>query len=97
MEADKLIVSFGFVRGESYYYRRTNGAWDFASVYKVPFAVSPNTWYMLRLEVAGDQLRAFINDRFLMEASDTSHAAGKYGLVTYRAAATFDDVRVLEP
>jgi hypothetical protein len=32
-----------------------------------------------------------------MEATDTSHAEGKYGLVTYRAAATFDEVQVLEP
>jgi hypothetical protein len=59
--------------------------------------VSANTWYTVRLEVVGAQLRAYINDRFLMEATDTSHAAGKYGLVTYRAAATFDDVDVREP
>jgi hypothetical protein len=91
----------------NYYYVKV-GAAGTASIRKLvngaifelanaPFPVSANTWYTVRLEVVGAQLRAHINDRFLMEATDTSHAAGKYGLVTYRAAATFDDVDVREP
>ena len=91
----------------NYYYVKV-GAAGVASIRKLvngaifelanaPFPVSANTWYTVRLEVVGAQLRAYINDRFLMEATDTSHAAGKYGLVTYRAAATFDDVDVREP
>ncbi|WP_129648084.1 hypothetical protein [Peristeroidobacter agariperforans] len=81
--------------GEASIRKLVNGA--IFELAKVPFAVTPNTWYTLRLEATGNQLRAYINDRFLLEATDTSHATGKYGLVTYRAAATFDEVRVLEP
>ena len=91
----------------NYYYLKVGAAGE-ASIRKLvngtifelaraPFAVSANSWYTLRLEVVDNQLRAYINDRFLMEATDTSHATGKYGLVTYRAAATFDDVDVREP
>jgi hypothetical protein len=91
----------------NYYYVKV-GAGGVASIRKLvngaifelanaPFPVSADTWYTVRLEVVGAQLRAYINDRFLMEATDTSLATGKYGLVTYRAAATFDDVDVREP
>jgi hypothetical protein len=91
----------------NYYYVKV-GAAGVASIRKLvngtifelanaPFPVSANTWYTVRLEVVGAQLRAYINDRFLMEATDTSHATGKYGLATYRTAATFDDVDVREP
>lgn len=64
---------------------------------RVPFTPSVNTGYILRLEVVGTSLRAYINNRFLLEAADSSHAAGKYGLVTYRATATFDDFEVTQP
>ena len=81
--------------GEASIRKLVNGA--IFELARVPFAVSTNTWYTVRLEAVGDQLRAFVNDRFLAEATDTSHAQGKYGLVTYKAAATFDEVQVLEP
>jgi hypothetical protein len=64
---------------------------------RAPFTASTNTWYTLRLEVVGTKLRAYINGRFVLEATDSSHAVGKYGLVTYRATATFDDFLVAQP
>jgi hypothetical protein len=81
--------------GEASIRKLVNGA--IFELARAPFPISANTWYTLRLEVVGDQLRAYLNDRFVMEATDSSHATGKYGLVTYRAAATFDDVDVSEP
>lgn len=81
--------------GEASIRKLVNGA--IFELAKVPFPVSANTWYTLRLEVVGNQIRAYVNDRFLMEATDSSHATGKYGLVTYKAAATFDDFDVKEP
>lgn len=91
--------------GNYYYLKVANGG---ASIRKlvngtvvelarVPFTPSVNTWYTLRLEVVGTSLRAYINDRFLLEATDSSHAAGKYGVVTYRATATFDDFLATQP
>lgn len=64
---------------------------------RAPLAVTAGNWYTLRLEVVGTTIRAYVNDQFLMEATDSSHAAGKYGIVTYRAAATFDDFVVRQP
>lgn len=70
------------------------GIFELASA---PLPISIGTTYTLRLEVIGTVVRAYANDRLLMEAVDTSHASGRYGLVTYRATATFDDVLVLQP
>lgn len=96
-----------YVDDGNYYYLKVGAAGE-ASIRKLvngqifelartAFPVTASTWYTLRLEAVGNQLRAYINDRFLLEASDSSHATGKYGLVTYRAATTFDDVDVREP
>jgi hypothetical protein len=35
-------------------------------------------------------LRLYINDRLIAEGMDSDLPAGRYGLVTYRAAADFD-------
>lgn len=64
---------------------------------RVPFTPVINRSYTLRLEVVGTALRAYIDNRFLLEAVDSSHATGKYGLVTYRTTATFDDFVSTQP
>ena len=62
-----------------------------------PFTVSAGTTYTLRLEAIGSSLRAYVNGNVVLEASDSSHASGKYGLATYKTAATFDDFVAWEP
>lgn len=81
--------------GEASIRKLVNGA--IVELARAPFTPSVNTWYTLRLEAVGTSLRAYINDRFLLEAADSSHASGKYGIVTYRASATFDDFAVTQP
>lgn len=81
--------------GEASIRKLVNGA--IVELARAPFTSSVNSGYILRLEVVGTSLRAYINNRFLLEATDSSHAAGKYGLVTYRATATFDDFVVTQP
>jgi len=54
-------------------------------------------WYRLRLEAVGSQLRAYVNGTLWLEASDTTHARGQTGIVTYRTAAEFDDYRAIQP
>ena len=54
-------------------------------------------WYRLRLEAVGSQLRAYVNGSLRLEASDTSHARGQTGIVTFRTAAEFDDYRAIQP
>jgi len=59
--------------------------------------VSIGTPYVVRLEVTADKLRGYVNGQFLLEATDSTFGTGRYGLVTYKAAADFDDVVVLGP
>jgi hypothetical protein len=59
--------------------------------------VTTGQWYSLRLEAVGNLLRVYVDGRLLVEAADSSHARGTYGLATYRTAADFDDVVVTQP
>lgn len=62
-----------------------------------PLNVTTNTWYALRLETIGDSLRAYVNGRLLLEASDTSFEQGSYGIAMYKAATRADDFNVVQP
>jgi hypothetical protein len=62
-----------------------------------PFTVSPATWYALRLDAIGDQLRAYVNGTLLLEATDASHPRGTSGPITFKAAADFDDFLAYQP
>jgi hypothetical protein len=62
-----------------------------------PFTVAGNTWYRTRFEAVGTQLRVYINDSLRLEATDSSHASGRYGPVMYRAGVEYDDLVAVEP
>jgi hypothetical protein len=59
--------------------------------------VTPNTWYAVRLEAVGSRLRAYVNGRLVLEATDPQPVIGRVGLVGYRTAADYDDVRAVVP
>lgn len=59
--------------------------------------VTPNAWYTVRLETVGSRLRAYVNGRLVLEATDPQPGIGRVGLVTYRTAADFDDIRAVVP
>jgi hypothetical protein len=73
----------------------TNGA--ITDLGTAALAVTPGAWYTLRLEVIGQQLRAFVDGRQVLEARDSSLSAGNAGLATYRASARFDDFTAGQP
>lgn len=58
------------------------------------FTVNTNTWYTLRLEVQGTNLRALINGSQYLSVSDSQFASGRVGLATYNGSASFDDLLV---
>jgi hypothetical protein len=62
-----------------------------------PLTATTGTWYALRLEAVGNKLRAYVNGRLIVQATDSSHAQGRYGAVMYQATARYDDVRVTQP
>ena len=75
--------------------KRVNGA---ASVLaSTTFTVAPATWYDLRLEVVGSELRAYVNGTLRLEATDTTHTHGRSGPVMYKTAADYDDFIAYQP
>lgn len=57
--------------------------------------VAQGQWQELKLEVAGDKLRGFLNGELVVEATDTTYKAGRVGLWTKADSVTcFDDVLV---
>lgn len=63
----------------------------------VPYAVQGNRNYRLRLEAVGDQLRAYVDGAFVAEARDATLGAGRFGIATNRAAASFHDFAARQP
>ena len=57
--------------------------------------VASGQWQELRLEVAGDRVRGFLNGQLVVEATDGTYKAGRVGLWTKADSVTcFDDVAV---
>ena len=57
--------------------------------------VANGRWQELRLEVAGDALRGFLDGRLVVEANDATYKAGRIGLWTKADSVTcFDDLLV---
>jgi Domain of Unknown Function (DUF1080) len=57
--------------------------------------VAQGQWQELRLEVAGNKLRGFLNGQLVVEANDGTYKAGRVGLWTKADSVTcFDDVVV---
>jgi hypothetical protein len=61
------------------------------------FTLGVGDWHVYRLEAIGNRIRAYIDGQLLMEAVDDSHPVGISGFATYRAAARFDYLRVVQP
>ena len=63
----------------------------------VALDVAPGSNYTVRLDAIGDRPRVFVNGRLLIEHADSSHAAGTYGLATYKAGARFTAFQAEQP
>jgi hypothetical protein len=64
---------------------------------EVSFPVTTGATYRMRLEVIGNRLRLYVNDQLLAEGQDSTFPTGRYGLVTYRGAADFDNFSAAQP
>lgn len=59
------------------------------------FPTRTNTWYLVRFEVEGNQLRLFINNRLIATAQRDSHSMGSIGYYMEGGSTIdFDDIRV---
>jgi hypothetical protein len=68
-----------------------------STIKQIPFTVVPGVAYRVRLEVIASSLRLYINERLVAEGVDGTLPTGRYGLITFNAAADFDDFKALRP
>jgi hypothetical protein len=61
------------------------------------YAITPGTWYTLKLELKGSTLRLFVNDVLQIETTDTSFSSGRIALLVDRSDVSWDDVLVTNP
>jgi hypothetical protein len=64
---------------------------------RLPFNVALGVTHRLRLEAIGTKLVVYVNDRVLLQATDSSLTQGRSGVVTYRAAATYAALELFQP
>jgi hypothetical protein len=95
-----------YVDARNYYYvtmranelslrKLTNGS--ISVLDSAPFTRQPGVAVPMRLEAVGDRLRVYVNDELRLESSGAEVAAGKVGVMTYRAAAKFENYWAYEP
>ncbi|MFK4343553.1 MULTISPECIES: family 16 glycoside hydrolase [unclassified Paenibacillus] len=58
------------------------------------YKLDTNTWYRVKLELSGSEIKMYVNDQLELTATDSSLASGAIGLVTSKAVAQFDNVIV---
>jgi hypothetical protein len=63
----------------------------------VTYSVTPGTFHRYELDILGDQLTASVDGVVMANAIDDSLPKGQYGLATYRAGATYQQVTVTQP
>ncbi len=63
------------------------------------FAVNvvPGQYYNIRLDAVGDQLRAYLDERLLFEATDNAIPRGNFGLTTFKTHAEFESWLAYQP
>ncbi len=91
---------------DNYYIVRANALEDNVAIYKYvngrrseleseSARLEPGEWGELRVEVVGDRIRALLNKKEVVEATDDEFTAGRVGLWTKADSVTcFDDVSV---
>jgi hypothetical protein len=96
-----------YVDASNYYYLTLRGS-NTVSLRKVvngvatvlvtaDLPVTLNTWYDLRLDAVGNELRAFVNNRQVLQTTDASHPVGRTGMLTYKAGAEFANFMSWQP
>jgi hypothetical protein len=63
----------------------------------LPLAGAATGWHELRLDVTGTRVRGYVDDAVVGDVSGRTLKAGRVGLLTVRASASFDDVSVSPP
>ncbi|MBB5870300.1 pectate lyase [Allocatelliglobosispora scoriae] len=105
--ANRSVAVLGRLQSTtSYYYLalRSTGVLElgkrvgggFTSLASAPTGTGTGVWRTVTLRLAGGTLSGSVDGQQLVSANDSSFSAGKIGLSTYYAGASFDDVTVTD-
>jgi hypothetical protein len=72
--------------------KNVNGV--FGPIATTPFVMQVGRNYRFRLEAIGTRLRAYVDDKLMLDVRDTSLASGRTGLAMWKADTQFDNVVV---
>ncbi|GAM10010.1 dyslexia-associated protein [Geobacter sp. OR-1] len=75
-------------------YRQLNGSFGQLAQIALPFVPQLNTWYHLKVEAYGNNIKCYVNDSLYFNYNDTYFATGMVGFSTYRTDAKFDNLNV---
>lgn len=97
---------FRFVDSNNYYmfqlrrpanvvrlWKKQGGVWSQVGS-DVPFTSLTNTWYAMRVELAGTSIRCYVDDCKLLDLIDPTFGSGGVGFRTGNVAARIDNVHV---
>ncbi|MEC0181990.1 pectate lyase [Paenibacillus peoriae] len=73
--------------------KKVNGSMKTLATNK-KYKLNTHTWYRVKLELSGSEIKMYVNDKLELTAKDSSLTAGAVGLVTSKASAQFDNVLV---
>jgi hypothetical protein len=62
-----------------------------------PFTPVAGQYHRYKLLVVGSELRAYVDGVLIASATDSEIGSGQYGVGTYRAAASWSSIRVVDP
>ena len=85
-----LVMNTGAIELKSI----VNGGFTALATGSMPAAPPLNKTYRLRLEAIGTSLKMYVDDRLVLQATDSAHASGRAGVMTWKTAADIDNVRV---
>jgi len=98
---ENLGRSYGFVidtaKNTAWAWKFFQGVNTFPSEIPLPFTLSKDTWYELKIIVEGDNFEFYIDGKPAGEFEDNSIPSGKVGLYVRNAHAHFDDVVITGP
>jgi pectate lyase len=67
---------------------------QFSDIQRIAFPVEVNTWYRLKMEVSGDQIRAYVDDTMVGEYQSDRFTSGPVIIGANGIRAMFDDLEV---
>lgn len=81
-------------------YENERGGWTWVTINggETSYSIQGKTWYLVRLEIQGNTIKAYLNDVLQMTAEDSRIKAGVFAFgLGLRTGAQFDNVRVWGP